>query len=150
MMRCWPMRAQRCEMLRRAIAGVTLPSEMRMGQGIFAHHAVAVFLGKDRCSRDARLQRIAAHDGPRVPAPVRMAAVRSKISVDQDFGRLPLQLLAQRADRQSHRQHRCAEDIEPINIGNIDDAHCPAASPLYDRFKLSTALARKLFRVIQA
>src|SRR6185369_13962476 len=45
--------AQGGEVFGGAVAGVTLPAVVRMGQGVFAHQPVAVFLGDDRGGRDA-------------------------------------------------------------------------------------------------
>jgi hypothetical protein len=56
--------------------------------------------------------------------------VRRQVAIDSHLANRPFQLRVQRTDRQRHRQHGGAEDIEAVDVLDLDHAHRPAAMAL--------------------
>src|SRR5690554_730654 len=118
--RGWAVGTQRPEMLGCRVADIGVPAVVRVSLGMFAHQAVAVFLGQDRRSRDAGLTRIAADDRASGPAPFGTASGGSKVTVDKHLMRVAADRLAQPLHRHRHGPHRRLEDVERVDVLDLD------------------------------
>ncbi len=120
------MAQQRRHVFAGTVTGVTIPTIPGMRSRQIAHESVAMLLGHDRRRGNARLQPIPADDRTRRPAPLVAAPLRGKVAVDQDLGYIDVASLAYSRDRAAHRQHRCIQDVDPVDFFHRGDTQRPA------------------------
>ncbi len=127
---------------------VARPVILRVREVVFAHHPVAMLLGDDRGGRDRRLACVAADDRPRLPAPALGAAMRGEVAVDQRLGAVDAKRLAQAVHCQGHRQHRRAEDVEPVDVLDLDHADAEGAAAADAFVGDGPPIGRELLRIV--
>src|SRR5581483_10327508 len=109
-------RAQRREMLGRAVAFVPREAVTRIALVVLAHHPLARHLGEDRGRRDAEALAIATHDrGLRVGEACDLAPSNQHVGG----------LAAEPGERAARRQPGRPVDVELIDLGRLGDADRP-------------------------
>src|SRR3984893_18396468 len=135
-------RAQRGEMLGRAVALVLREAVAGKASFVLAHYSVARHLGENRGGCDAEALAVAAHDRG-----LRMLQARDPASVDQYVaGRA-----SQAGQRAQARLARGPVDVKPVDLGRFGDPDSPyERARSYLAVQFLTHLGQELLRIVNA
>ncbi len=121
-----------------AVEAVVRPAQVQLEQ-----RGIARGLGEDRCGRDRRVERIAAHQ--RLHRALERAARDCRRPGER--GRR-----IERGDRAAHREHRRLQDVQPVDLGDARRSRptTPSARSRICGASASRRAALELLRVPQA